>query len=97
MLHSATQALISIGVENVDQFLVKVDTLREEGKRANPEEFWKLGQQRLVHKKARTCRGTRQLFVKPQSEAAVADQLVKGCEKEGTYDDDRYTEGTGAP
>jgi ferredoxin len=60
-VHRATQTLISAGVEDVDQFLIKVDTLSEEGKRASPEEFWEPEQRRPAHKRARTRRITRQL------------------------------------
>ncbi len=52
---------MSIGAENADQFLVKVDTLSEEGKRASPREYWEPKQQRLAPKRARARRITRQL------------------------------------
>lgn len=53
-LHRATQTLVSAGAEQVDQLLVKLDKVRKEGKRANPEEFWEPPRQRLVHKRVRT-------------------------------------------
>jgi epoxyqueuosine reductase len=59
-LHRTTQTLVSAGAESVDQLLVKLDTLREEGKRASPEEFWRPEQQRLAQKRARTHGGTLQ-------------------------------------
>ncbi len=59
-LHRATQTLMSAGAENIDQFLVKVDTLSEEGRRASPEEFWEPEQRRLAQKRARKHGGTRQ-------------------------------------
>jgi reductive dehalogenase len=96
-LHRATQTLISAGAEHMDQFLVELDTWSEEGKRASPEEFWEPEQRRPVRKKARIGRDTRWLSVKQQPEAAVTDELVKGREKEGEYDDDRYAEGTSTP
>jgi hypothetical protein len=40
-------------VEQVDQLLVKLDKVRKEGKRANPEEFWEPPRQPLVHKRAK--------------------------------------------
>ena len=53
-LHRTTQTLMSAGAEGIDQLLVKLDTLREEGKRASPEEFWEPGQQGPARKRART-------------------------------------------
>ena len=60
-IHRATQSLMSVGAENADQFVVELDTLSEEGKRASPEEFWEPEQHRPAHKSARRRRITRQL------------------------------------
>ena len=60
-LHRATQTLMSAGAENLDQFLLKVDRFREQGKRASPEEFWEPEQRRPAQKRARTRRIPRQL------------------------------------
>lgn len=38
-LHRATQTLMSVGAENLDQFLLKVKRFREDGKRTSSEEF----------------------------------------------------------
>jgi tetrachloroethene reductive dehalogenase len=59
-LHRATQTLMSVGAEKANQFLVEVDTSSEEGKRANPEEFWEPGQRHPVHKRVRTQRDSHQ-------------------------------------
>jgi hypothetical protein len=61
------------------------------------EEFWEPEQQRPVRKRARAGKDTSQPSVKPQSKAAIIDQLVKSCEEEGAYDDTRDTEGASTP
>ena len=52
------------------------------------EAFWEPEQQPPVRKRARAGKDTSQPSVKPQSKAAIIDQLVKSCEKESNYDDD---------
>lgn len=37
------------------------------------------------------------LHVKPRTEVTIANQLIRSSEKEGEYDDNRYTEGASAP
>lgn len=44
----------SAGAQNVDRFLLKMPTLSEDGKRINPEKFWKCEQRHPAQKRTST-------------------------------------------